>query len=332
MSAQQQQQNIFTIHESQLNSSGGGGGARASQSDILIDTSSIPLTQQATMPPMQHHQHSLQPTNVQQQFDMMTGGQSNNGGPSTITSQPMQQHASSSAKVAPEAQNVVYSVHPVFSLLDQQDALLVRQRAEASATCCGFESANTYTVRARDGTPILRAVESESPPARPTIDRALALSRLCVKSVQKSNHFLSIQITLANFSSGLIQWQKQKRTTTTTTTKKAQIAANGVVSRRTASTTCRWFTGRKLWPELGRPIMCHASAATQTRSELSRPRTIPLDTLGSNSPCLATRSTQSLTANCQLTSPALCSSPSRAGCAARPSCVLVCVPTQALEL
>lgn len=146
-----QSQNIFTIQEAQL-SSGNNGSAqqqRASQSDILIDTSSIALTQQAPLPLLQHHQHALQASNMgQQNFD-------------TITSQPMQCSSSGSAKVAPENQSVVYSVHPIFSLLDQHDALLVRQRADCTSTCCGFESVNTYTVRAKDGTPMLKAIESE---------------------------------------------------------------------------------------------------------------------------------------------------------------------------
>lgn len=145
MSGQQQQQNIFTIHESQLNNgSSAGNGQRNSNSDILIDTSSIPLSQQA-MPPMQHHH--LQP---QQPFD------------ATITSQPAASGAASgSARVAPESQSVVYSVHPVFSMLEQHEALLVRQRADPTSTCCGFESVNTYTVRSKDGAPLLKAIESK---------------------------------------------------------------------------------------------------------------------------------------------------------------------------
>lgn len=157
------QQTIYTIHESQLNNNSGGGGngaagqqqhdgQRNSNSDILIDTSSIPMTHQA-MPPMQH-QH-LQPTSAnQQQFDTITSqpmGQAGGGGPS----------GSTSARVAPESQNIVYSVHPVFNMLDNHDALLVRQKADCTSTCCGFESTNTYTVRAKDGSPILRAIESK---------------------------------------------------------------------------------------------------------------------------------------------------------------------------
>jgi len=157
-----QQQNIFTIQETQLCGPGSEENnemhsqqmGRNSQDDILVDTSSIPLTQQTTMPPMQHHQHSLQPTNAsqneQQEFDH-----------NTITSQPIQ--SSGSSKVAPENQNVVYSVHPVFSVLDQQDTLLVRQRADCTSTCCGFESVNTYTVRSKDGQPMLKAIESKFP-------------------------------------------------------------------------------------------------------------------------------------------------------------------------
>lgn len=129
------QQTIYTIHESQLNSPGG---PTNGQSDLLIDTSSIPMTQQPA-PPMQH-QH-LQPT----QLD------------STITNQP----GGTSSRVAPEDQNVIYSVHPAFSVLERQAALLVRQRAEPTSTCCGFESSNTYTVRAKDGSPVLKAVESK---------------------------------------------------------------------------------------------------------------------------------------------------------------------------
>jgi hypothetical protein len=160
----QQQQTIYTIHESQLNNSAGGqfqqqhnhnGDVqhRGSNSEVLIDTSSIPMTHQTTMPPMQH-QH-LEPTQAgQQQAD-------------TITSQPMQGGqgggASSSARVAPENQSIVYSVHPVFSMLDNHNALLVRQKADCTSTCCGFESVNTYTVRGKDGSPILKAIESEYP-------------------------------------------------------------------------------------------------------------------------------------------------------------------------
>lgn len=154
------QQTIYTIHESQLNNNGnnpsgagqtgGNGGQRNSNTDILIDTSSIPMTQQAAMPPIQHHHH-LQP---QQSYD----------GSNTITSQPITvaaAGASSSSRVAPENQNVVYSVHPVFNMLDNHDTLLIRQKADCTSTCCGFESVNTYTVRAKDGSPILKAIESE---------------------------------------------------------------------------------------------------------------------------------------------------------------------------
>uniref|UniRef100_A0A6G1SFN5 Phospholipid scramblase n=1 Tax=Aceria tosichella TaxID=561515 RepID=A0A6G1SFN5_9ACAR len=158
---QQHQQTIYTIHESQLNNSGGqyqqqqhqngDGQHRNSNSEVLIDTSSIPMTHQTTMPPMQH-QH-LQPTPTQQQSE-------------TITSQPIQGGAgagsSTSARVAPENQSIVYSVHPVFSMLDNHDALLVRQKADCTSTCCGFESVNTYTVRAKDGSPILKAIENSN--------------------------------------------------------------------------------------------------------------------------------------------------------------------------
>lgn len=151
------QQTIYTIHESQLNNGGGGSnqtsatGQRNSNTDILIDTSNIPMTQQQPMPPIQHHHH-LQP---QQSFD----GQSN-----TITSQPVGlavAGSSASSRVAPENQNVVYSVHPVFNMLDNHDTLLIRQKADCTSTCCGFESVNTYTVRTKDGSPILKAIESE---------------------------------------------------------------------------------------------------------------------------------------------------------------------------
>lgn len=181
------QQTIYTIHESQLNNGGGIAGGNGPQqlnsagqrstntnTDILIDTSSIPLTQQ-TMPPMQH-QH-LQPTSANVNPHLGSG---NDGGESgnannqddckqqqqqqfdTITSQPSGGGGGGgSSRVAPENQSVVYSVHPVFNMLDNHDALIVRQRADYTSTCCGFESANTYTVRAKDGSPILKAIESE---------------------------------------------------------------------------------------------------------------------------------------------------------------------------
>lgn len=147
------QQTIYTIHESQLNSNNNGA-QRNSNQDLLIDTSSIPMTQQQTMPPMQH-QHQLQPTNAAQYADSQQQ--------QTITSQPINagQSSSSSSRVAPESQNVVYSVHPVFNMLDNHDTLLIRQKADCTSTCCGFESVNTYTVRARDGAPVLKAIESE---------------------------------------------------------------------------------------------------------------------------------------------------------------------------
>lgn len=150
------QQSIYTIHECQLNNGAGGGnnsgnsaagnGQRNSNTDILIDTSSIPMTQQP-MPPIQHHH--LQPQQ-QQQF-----------GSDTITSQPLNASTAGSSRVAPENQNVVYSVHPVFSMLDNHDTLLIRQKADCTSTCCGFESVNTYTVRSKEGSPILKAIESE---------------------------------------------------------------------------------------------------------------------------------------------------------------------------
>lgn len=146
-------QTMYTIHESQLTgnnsiSSGGNGAQQRSSQDILIDTSSIPMTQ-LPMPPLQH-QH-LQP---QQQQSL----EANNSQSSGITSQP---GASTSARVAPENQNVVYSVHPVFSMLDNHDTLLIRQKADCTSTCCGFESVNTYTVRCKDGSPVLKALECE---------------------------------------------------------------------------------------------------------------------------------------------------------------------------
>lgn len=148
------QQTIYTIHESQLNNGSGNGAnqGRDSYTDVLIDTSSIPMTQQPL--PIIQHQH-LQPTpapghlqqsQVQQQQQL-----------DTITSQPL----GNSARVAPEDQNIVYSVHPIFSMLDQHDTLLVRQKADCTSTCCGFESVNTYTVRSKDGAPILKATESK---------------------------------------------------------------------------------------------------------------------------------------------------------------------------
>lgn len=159
------QQTIYTIHESQLNSSssnnngGGSGNNNGQRNDILIDTSSIPLTQQQAMPPpAMQHQH-LQPQQQQQYNDQ-----------TTITSQPIgastsaaaaTASSSSSARVAPESQNVVYSVHPIFNMLDNHDTLLIRQKADCTSTCCGFESTNTYTVRAKDGSPMLKAIESE---------------------------------------------------------------------------------------------------------------------------------------------------------------------------
>lgn len=141
-------------------------GQRGSNTDILIDTSSIPLTQQ-TMPPMQH-QH-LQPTTNANNSNFIDGNVDGADGKQqfdTITSQPAgsgnaQQSSGGSARVAPESQSVVYSVHPVFNMLDNHDALVVRQRADCTSTCCGFESANTYTVRAKDGSPVMKAIESE---------------------------------------------------------------------------------------------------------------------------------------------------------------------------
>lgn len=138
MNGAQQQQSIFTIQEQQqqLNN----GTRRTSNSDLLIDTNLPPLSQQPLAPMPNQHQHAG--------YDSQA-----------ITSQPG--GPASSARVAPENQNIVYSVHPVFGLLDQHEALLVRQRAEPASTCCGFESANSYTVRAKDGSPLLKAVESE---------------------------------------------------------------------------------------------------------------------------------------------------------------------------
>lgn len=157
------QQTIYTIHESQLNNGsgacggtsntvgGGGGGTgnsqRNSNSDILIDTSSIPMTQQP-MPPM-HHQH-IQPQQ-QQQF-----------GNDAIVSQPSNVgSASGSSRVAPEDQAIVYSVHPIFNTLDNYEELAIRQKADFTSTCCGFESVNSYTIRTREGSQFLKAIESK---------------------------------------------------------------------------------------------------------------------------------------------------------------------------
>lgn len=164
MSGHHQQTTIYTIQDSQLNNGGGGGGSaggsglqRNSNADLLIDTSGVPMgQQQQVMSAMQHAHHPLQPQPVQPQaFD------------STITSQPVNGSSSAagaaaaSARVAPESQNVVYSVHPVFGMLDNHDTLLIRQKADCTSTCCGFESDNTYTVRDKEGTPVLKAIESE---------------------------------------------------------------------------------------------------------------------------------------------------------------------------
>lgn len=141
------QQTIYTIHESQLNNGSGQSDSGQRASDLLIDTSSIPLTQQQHMPPMQH-QHQLQPqqSSAFNQPDL------------AVTSQP---GGSGSARVAPENQNVVYSVHPIFNMLDNHDTLLIRQKADCTSTCCGFESVNTYTVRSKDGQAVLKAIESK---------------------------------------------------------------------------------------------------------------------------------------------------------------------------
>lgn len=154
------QQTIYTIHESQLNNGGGGGGGntggtsggngqRNSNTDILIDTSSIPMTQQP-MPPMHHHI----PAQQQQQQQQFAND--------AIVSQPANVgSASSSSRVAPEDQAIVYSVHPIFNTLDNYEELAVRQKADFTSTCCGFESVNTYTVRTREGSQFLKAVESK---------------------------------------------------------------------------------------------------------------------------------------------------------------------------
>lgn len=153
------QPTIYTIHESQLNNGGGGGGQQRQNSNpdaILIDTSSIPTMSQQTMPPLQH-QHQLQPQ--QAYADQMAADGAN--AQAVTTSQPTSSGGGGGQRVAPESQSMVYSVHPVFNTLDQHDALLVRQRAHAASTCCGFESENAYTVRAKDGSPVLKAIESK---------------------------------------------------------------------------------------------------------------------------------------------------------------------------
>lgn len=147
------QQTIYTIHESQLNNGGGGtsnsgNGQRNSNTDILIDTSSIPMTQQP-MPPMHHH---IQPQQQQQQQQF---------GNDAIVSQPSNVGSASSSRVAPEDQAIVYSVHPIFNTLDNYEELAVRQKADFTSTCCGFESVNTYTVRTREGSQFLKAIESK---------------------------------------------------------------------------------------------------------------------------------------------------------------------------
>lgn len=148
------QQTIYTIHESQLNNGGGGtsnsgNGQRNSNTDILIDTSSIPMTQQP-MPPMHHHIQPQQQQQQQQQF-----------GNDAIVSQPSNVGSASSSRVAPEDQAIVYSVHPIFNTLDNYEELAVRQKADFTSTCCGFESVNTYTVRTREGSQFLKAIESK---------------------------------------------------------------------------------------------------------------------------------------------------------------------------
>lgn len=158
------QQTIYTIHESQLtgnsnnnNNNNESNGSSMNQQqrtsqDILIDTSSIPMTQ-LPMPPIQH-QH-LSPSQ-QQQLEASSNS-------SAITNQPgvssSNNNNNSTGRIAPENQNVVYSVHPVFTMLDNFDALVIKQKADCTSTCCGFESVNTYTVRSKDGAPILKALE-----------------------------------------------------------------------------------------------------------------------------------------------------------------------------
>lgn len=123
------------------------------QDNILIDTSSIPLTQSGQMPPIQHQHHPIQP--MSNNFADQDESQQQQQIP-TITNQP-----GATTRVAPENQCVVYSVHPIFNILDQHDTLLVRQKADPTSTCCGFESLNTYTVRGKDGAPVLKALECE---------------------------------------------------------------------------------------------------------------------------------------------------------------------------
>lgn len=148
------------------NGAGAAGAAGGGQHDILIDTSGIPLTQ--TTPSMHHHIQPIQPQSMNGNGNGNGNGNNDNFGGSTgcldqqqqqqqqltITNQP-----GSTTRVAPENQNVVYSVHPAFNLLEQHDILLVRQKADPTSTCCGFESVNSYTVRGKDGTPVFKALE-----------------------------------------------------------------------------------------------------------------------------------------------------------------------------
>lgn len=143
-----QAQNVYTIHENSDT-------RRNSQlvdelnlnSNLLVDTNSIPLTQQ-TMPPMPSHQHALQPQQIT--------NTNNNNSQQVISSQP----TATTSRVAPENQGIVYSVHPSFATLDSLDALLVKQQVDCERTCCGFESSNAYTVRTKTGEPVLKAIES----------------------------------------------------------------------------------------------------------------------------------------------------------------------------
>lgn len=179
MSAHHNNSHIYTIQEQSqqqiMNNNNNNNEIRASSGQIdqcLIDTSGIPLTTSQNVS-FAHHQHQqpiepeltasgiqLDPNAnntklIQQQYEL-----SNNSSPSScvISNQP---GPSSGCRVAPEQQNVVYSVHPIFNLLDGHDVLLVRQRAEPESTCCGFETVNSYTVRAKDGTPVFKALESK---------------------------------------------------------------------------------------------------------------------------------------------------------------------------
>lgn len=133
------QQAMYTIHESQLAADNG--------QQLLIDTSTIPLAQQGQLPPLPAQHAHLQPEPPQSQSQSQSVGEPH-------TSQP-----GHTSRVAPEHQSLVYNVHPAFEALEPLDALLIRQRAQAAATCCGLESTNSYTVRDNQGRAVLAALE-----------------------------------------------------------------------------------------------------------------------------------------------------------------------------